>query len=73
MYEVFKDVCGQSREAYVSTLEKNYLYKNETNPFYVPMEAMMQRLPVRPLRMCDWLRLQDWSENSQEKIGSVSG
>lgn len=73
MYEVFKDVCGQSREDYVSCLEKHYQYKNSTNPFYVPMEEMTQRLPVRPMAMRDWLRLQDWSENSRDQIGSISG
>ena len=73
MYEVFKDVCGTSREEYVSSLEKHYQFKNVANPFLVPMEEMMKRLPVRPTPMREWLRQQDWSENPKDEIGSVSG
>ena len=72
MYEIFKDVSGQDRETYVSSLEKHYLYKNETNPFFVPMEDMLRRLPVKLTPMRDWLRQQDWSL-SAEMVGSVSG
>jgi len=73
MYEVFKDVCGTSREEYVSSLEKHYQFKNVANPFLVPMEEMMKRLPVRPTPMREWLRQQDWSANPKDEIGSVSG
>jgi uncharacterized protein YbjT (DUF2867 family) len=72
MWEVFKDVSGQTREAYVDNLERHYLFKNDANPFYVPMEAMLQRIPVPLTPMREWLKMQDWSENPVEEVGSVS-
>lgn len=72
MYEVFKDVSGLTREEYVGNLEKHYLYKNETNPFNVPMAAMLERIPIRLTTMREWLGQQDWTENPAEEVGSVS-
>jgi uncharacterized protein YbjT (DUF2867 family) len=72
MYELFKDVCGLDRETYVSNLEQHYLFKNEANPFLVPMDGMVARFGVRPTPMKEWMAAQDWS-SSDELIGSVSG
>jgi len=73
MYEVFKDVAGVTREVYVGNLEKHYLYKNETNPFLVPMDAMLKRIPITLTPMRDWLGQQDWSARTADQVGSVSG
>lgn len=72
MYDVFKDVCGQSRETYVSALEKHYLFKNEANPFRVPVEDMPSRLTAKLTPMSDWMDRQDWSLRAAG-MGSVSG
>ncbi|WP_116996925.1 SDR family oxidoreductase [Desertimonas flava] len=72
MYELFRDVSGLDRETYVSNLEKHYLFKNEANPFLVPMDDMTARFDVRPTPMREWLAAQDWT-TSDEAIGSVSG
>jgi uncharacterized protein YbjT (DUF2867 family) len=72
MYEVFKDVCGQSREAYVSQMEKHYLFKNKANPFRVPLEGMPKSLSANLTHMSDWLARQDWSLR-EAGVGSVSG
>jgi uncharacterized protein YbjT (DUF2867 family) len=72
MYDVFKDVSGQTREEYVSSLEKHYLFKNETNPFYVEMDDTLKRLPVELTPMREWMDAQDWSTSDQD-VGSVSG
>jgi uncharacterized protein YbjT (DUF2867 family) len=73
MYEVFADVSGLDRDTYVSTLERHYLFKNETNPFRVDMEPVLERIPLRLTPMREWLRLQDWSLEAREVVGSVSG
>jgi uncharacterized protein YbjT (DUF2867 family) len=73
MYEVFADVSGFDRETYVSTLERHYLFKNETNPFRVDMAPVLERIPVELTPMRRWLRLQDWSPRRHEVVGSVSG
>jgi len=72
MYEIFKGVSGQDRETYVSSLEKHYLFKNEHNPFFVPMEDTLRRLPVQLTPMRDWLKAQDWTLG-KALVGSVSG
>ncbi|HET6972205.1 MAG TPA: NmrA family NAD(P)-binding protein, partial [Phenylobacterium sp.] len=73
LYEIFKDVSGQDRETYISNLEKHYLFKNDTNPFYVPVEDTLLSLPVKLTPMREWLRQQDWSGARGELVGSVSG
>jgi uncharacterized protein YbjT (DUF2867 family) len=73
MYDVFKDVSGLDRETYVSDLEKHYLFKNETNPFLVDMQAVLERIPIRLTPMRDWLRQQDWIGEQRRLVGSVSG
>ena len=73
MYEIFRDVSGLDRETYVSNLEQHYLFKNVANPFLVPMDEMLERFPVRPTPMREWLADQDWSRHDDELIGSVSG
>ena len=73
MYDVFAEVSGLDRETYVSALERHYEFKNETNPFRVDMAAVLERIPVELTRMRDWLRLQDWSLEGHEVVGSVSG
>jgi uncharacterized protein YbjT (DUF2867 family) len=73
MYEVFGDVSGLDRKTYVSTLERHYLFKNETNPFHVDMAPVLERIPVELTPMRRWLRLQDWSPGRHEVVGSVSG
>lgn len=73
LYEVFKDVSGLDRETYVSNLEKHYLFKNEANPFFVDMRPVLERIPIELTPMREWLRLQDWSAEPRELVGSVSG
>lgn len=73
MYDVFAEVSGLDRETYVSALERHYEFKNETNPFRVDMAPVLERIPVELTRMRDWLRLQDWSLDVREVVGSVSG
>jgi uncharacterized protein YbjT (DUF2867 family) len=73
MYDVFAEVSGLDRETYVSALERHYEFKNETNPFRVDMAPVLERIPVELTRMRDWLRLQDWSLDGREVVGSVSG
>jgi hypothetical protein len=73
MYDVFAEVSGLDRETYVSALEHHYEFKNETNPFRVDTAPVLERIPVELTRMRDWLRLQDWSLESREVVGSVSG
>lgn len=73
MYEVFKDVSGLDRETYVSDLEKHYLFKNETNPFFVDMRPVLERISIRLTPMREWLPQQDWRADQRELVGSVSG
>jgi uncharacterized protein YbjT (DUF2867 family) len=73
MYDVFAEVSGLDRETYVSALERHYEFKNETNPFRVDMAPVLECIPVELTRMRDWLRLQDWSLDVREVVGSVSG
>ena len=73
MYDIFGAVSAQTREEYVAALEKHYLYKNDTNPFLVDNARTMAVLPIAQTRMRDWLAQQDWSEEADEGIGSVSG
>ena len=73
MHAIFKDVSGQDRETYVTNLEKHYLFKNEANPFLVPMEETLRRLPVELTPMKVWLGQQDWTLEARETVGSVSG
>jgi len=73
MYDVFKDVSGLDRETYVSNLERHYQYKNETNPFYVDMEPVLERLPLELTPMREWLTYQDIVADDRQVVGSVSG
>jgi uncharacterized protein YbjT (DUF2867 family) len=73
MYGIFKDVSGLDEETYVSNLEQHYLFKNEANPFKVPMDELSTRFGIRPTPMREWLAVQDWSPGADELIGSVSG
>ena len=73
MYAIFKHVSGLDRETYVSSLERHYEYKNETNPFLVDMKRVLERVPIELTRMRDWLPLQGWSRTEREAVGSVSG
>ena len=73
LYDIFKSVSGQDRETYVSSLEKHYLFKNDANPFLVPMEDTLRRLPVDLTPMRDWLRQQDWTTEIDSAIRTVSG
>lgn len=72
LYTLFRDVLGSGAETYVSDMEQHYLFKNATNPFNVPMEAMQARLGLRMTPMRDWLAQQDWSD-AKALVGSVSG
>lgn len=72
MYAIFRDVSGLDRETYVSNLEQHYRFKNEANPFLVPMDEMVARFGVRPTPMEEWMAGQRWTA-SDEQIGSVSG
>jgi uncharacterized protein YjcR len=60
------------RETYVSNLQRHYEFKNETNPFFVPMHDVIERFGIAPTTMDQWLAVQDWS-SADEPIGSVSG
>jgi uncharacterized protein YbjT (DUF2867 family) len=73
MYDVFAEVSGLDRETYVSALERHYEFKNETNPFLVDMAPVLERIPLELTPMREWLRLQDWSLEGREVVGSVSG
>jgi uncharacterized protein YbjT (DUF2867 family) len=73
MYGIFKDVSGLDEETYVSNLEQHYLFKNQANPFKVPMAELSTRFGFRPTPMREWLAMQDWSQGDDELIGSVSG
>ena len=73
MYAIFKDVSGLDEETYVSNLEQHYLFKNEANPFKVPMAELTTRFGFRPTPMREWMRDQDWTPGDDESIGSVSG
>jgi hypothetical protein len=73
MYEVFKSVSGLDRETYVSNLEQHYLFKNETNPFRVDMQPVLERIPMRLTPMREWLQRQPWFAEQREPVGSVSG
>ncbi len=73
LYDLFKGVSGLDREAYVSMLEKHYVFKNEFNPFFVDPEPVLKRLPVTLTPMANWAQNQDWSLEESERIGSVSG
>jgi hypothetical protein len=73
MHDVFKDVSGLDRDTFVDNLERHYLFKNEANPFLVPMERVLARIPVALTPMREWLRLQDWSLDRSDAVGSVSG
>ncbi|ATE65634.1 SDR family oxidoreductase [Rhizorhabdus dicambivorans] len=72
LYGLFRDVLGPGAETYVADMEQHYLFKNATNPFLVPMEAMQARLGIRMTPMRDWLARQDWTD-AREPVGSVSG
>jgi uncharacterized protein YbjT (DUF2867 family) len=73
MYDVFHAVAGVDRETYVSGLERHYQFKNVANPFLVPMDDLLRRLPVALTPMSTWLARQDWSDAAHDAIGSVSG
>lgn len=73
MYGLFHDVSGLDEETYVSTLEQHYVFKNAANPFFVPMDALLARLPIELTSMSAWLGQQDWSNEFAEPVGSVSG
>jgi uncharacterized protein YbjT (DUF2867 family) len=73
MYDIFKDVSGLDRRMYVSSLERHYEYKNETNPFFVDMRPVLDRIPLELTTMRDWLGMQTWSAEAEELVGSVSG
>jgi uncharacterized protein YbjT (DUF2867 family) len=72
MYEIFNSVTDLDRETYVSNLEKHYAFKNATNPFYVPMDDMLRRVPIALTPMREWVRQQNWSLDESEIVGSVS-
>jgi uncharacterized protein YbjT (DUF2867 family) len=72
LYAIFADVIEVDRETYVSNLERHYVFKNETNPFLVPMHDVIERFGIAPTTMDQWLAVQDWS-STDEPIGSVSG
>jgi uncharacterized protein YbjT (DUF2867 family) len=73
MYDVFAEVSGLDRETYVAALERHYEFKNEANPFRVDMGPVLARIPLELTPMREWLRLQDWSLETHEVVGSVSG
>jgi uncharacterized protein YbjT (DUF2867 family) len=73
MYGIFKDVSGLDEDTYVSNLEQHYRFKNEANPFKVPMDELSVRFGIRPTPMRVWLAAQDWTTGADELIGSVSG
>jgi uncharacterized protein YbjT (DUF2867 family) len=72
MYEIFESVTDLDRETYVSNLEKHYAFKNATNPFYVPMDEVLLRIPIELTPMRRWVRQQNWSLDEWEVVGSVS-
>ena len=72
MYDIFQSVTDLDRETYVGNLEKHYAFKNATNPFYVPMHDMLQRVPIELTPMREWVARQNWSLEPSEIVGSVS-
>ena len=72
LYSLFAEVIGPGRETYVSDLEQHYLFKNEANPFKVPMDRGQAQLGIAMTPMREWLARQDWS-GRRDAVGSVSG
>lgn len=72
MYKIFPQT-GMSRDEFIDYLEIHYIYKNKHDTFDVDIAPILERLPIQPTTMREWLRQQDWTPEGASLVGSASG